>query len=296
MYKVKKKDQPTHCVHASQYTLWNQTGLRCRKLINWLPVVVIVAPIFRIESLRNNFKNRKMEVIDEIYPFEISPNQEFYPCFICDKQKFAQYDLEVHFAISHGNSLEEANVSDTNSVTNHSCSVCGLQFTSLESMNQHLNSAHQYDNYKCGQCAATYVSYDHLVFHFKESHNKEVEGLEAEVNGDKHICLVCGHQCSSSVILGWHVSKRHGNGNYDCFKCSGTYSTYEFLKRHFESKHLRQNVVTKAVSKNSGEKSQVKKTGKAKTFTTYTCKFCNKTFSHWAQRNNQSMIIGIKIY
>ena len=85
-----------------------------------------------------------MEVIDKIDALETPTIKEKYPCFICDKW-FAQYDLEVHFTISHGTYEEEANV--TNSVINHSCSVNGLQFTSLKSVNQHLNSAHQYDNY-----------------------------------------------------------------------------------------------------------------------------------------------------
>ena len=130
-----------------------------------------------------------MEVIDEMDPLEIATNHKQYPCFICDKW-FAQYDLEFHFAITHGTCLEEASV--TNSVTNHSCSVCGLQFTSLESMNQHLNSSHQNDNYKCGQCGATYVSYEHLLFHFKESHNKGNDGSGPEIEmGDKPTCLSC---------------------------------------------------------------------------------------------------------
>ena len=54
-----------------------------------------------------------MEVIDEIDPLEIPTNHKQYPCFTCDKW-FGQYDLEVHFAITHGTCLEEASVTNSN--------------------------------------------------------------------------------------------------------------------------------------------------------------------------------------
>ena len=301
-----------------------------------------------------------MKVIDEIDPLEIPTNQKQYPCFICDKW-FDQYDLEVHFAITHGTCLEEVSV--TNSNNNHSCSVCGLQFTSLELINQHLNSAHQFDTFKCGQCEATYVSYEHLLFHFKESHNKGNDTSGPEIGmGDKPTCLVCGEEFSSLVNLNLHVSTIHSKWKKkrklcgECLGCKiinncGNCSACQNDTSHHICKNRRCSklIATKSVNKlKTGEKSygnaknskwknrrkrcgecpgckivhncgncppcrndkshQIcknrrcskliatkavnklktgeKSNGKAKTFTTYNCKYCNKTFSHWSKRNN----------
>ena len=210
-----------------------------------------------------------MEVIEKIDALETPTIKGKYPCFICDKW-FAQYDLEVHFTISHGACEKETSV--TNSVTNHSRSVNGLQFTSLEWVNQHLNSAHQYDNYKNHirnqheKSSQNQNSVERVVVTKKNEASGTSNSSLQKIQDQGYVCQFCDKIFNHWFPRDKHIKYQHGTqvtSNFEHEKSSEVLNGVENVTENKE------NQASNTSNRNTGDdKDQF-----------YICRFCNHTFS-----------------
>ena len=111
------------------------------------------------------------------------------------------------------------------------CFLCTKSFPSKSQLVGHLKIHKGKKDVTCSLCSASFISQSYLNVHMK----KHKEG--------RYTCKICNHTCNSQQNLKTHL-KIHDEGKieFECFKCSRSFSDVKSLRRHTAKHHPRKSI------------------------------------------------------
>ena len=121
------------------------------------------------------------------------------------------------------------------------CDQCSFTAPFKHLLEQHIKIKHEQFTFNCHLCSTTFKSQVALSTHMKEEHGDfDIKlSLKVKVGSDEqHVCIKCPFKTPIASALTYHMSSKHGVGEFPCGKCSFVAASLWMLKSH-KAKHDR---------------------------------------------------------
>jgi len=188
-----------------------------------------------------------------------------YPCDQCDYQATTKIFLKQHVESKHQgvrfpcdqcgriytnsrNLLQHVQVKHEGKV--FMCDQCSFTASFKHLLDTHIKIKHEQVKFKCHLCEVTLKNKVRLRYHMKDEHGdfdidlssvnntNSTESTTTTAAVEQHHCEQCTYKTSLASALTYHMSARHGVGEYPCGKCDFMAATPAMLKSH-KAKHDR---------------------------------------------------------
>ena len=156
--------------------------------------------------------------------------EEKEKCFVCYKM-ICKSLLEDHIKSKHefytkydlGYGIVDHNLKNPEQ-KRYQCNQCDKSYTQRGTLNQHIETIHQFVKHQCAKCGMIFKKRQSLRNHLKFQHGEE-----------KNKCDVCGKMVFKSQLEN-HIKDKHEKV-YQCPTCAKILKTKERLKRHIKGVH-----------------------------------------------------------
>ncbi|XP_026464997.1 uncharacterized protein LOC113367622 [Ctenocephalides felis] len=226
------------------------------------------------ESFEENLESQNsMQEIESLYVYE--PENQSYPCELCNKTFQMQIYLERHRLVHMGitqpgfmcsicNKIFLTSVDMQKHKRKHNeeylqCNLCDRTFTTIGGLKYHLKTHTGTKNHKCPFCGKKFTANVNLNAHIKTVHS-EVKPHLCNICGKryttidhlrKHMvyhtgerkfqCNVCGKDFTQNSHLTQHSWIHSGIKPYACKYCDNKYTSSSALKKHLQTNHMQMN-------------------------------------------------------
>lgn len=173
------------------------------------------------------------------------------PCEYCDIKMFSEQDRAYHYRVCE-------KLRETKSVTEYTCSHCGVTILGASKLRQHVSSSHRLrtpnvvpfmcdicgkqlknkhcltvhmriqhinvQNFQCEFCNESYKSISGLKYHIAQYHSKSFEVFK---------CSLCDFETKQEFLLRRHIKRHNPDKTYICSECGRSFGSLDSLKSHF---------------------------------------------------------------
>ncbi|XP_015584869.1 zinc finger protein 267 isoform X2 [Cephus cinctus] len=212
---------------------------------------------------------------EETHTCCVPEDEDWFECEQCEKKFRRKSNLTMHIK-SH----------EKKETMMYKCVFCNKQFSRKGRLHTHLSIVHQdidaivrFKCYKCKKCNEAFSSSANADAHITEKHFSQLilsdvnyindQFTVEELNLTKlYICEYCERCFTIPISLHEHRQNEHSqNSDYHCNVCNNSYESHKQLLSH-KSLHSKSNEF-----EDLGIRQY------------YVCKYCNKTFLHYASLN-----------
>ena len=174
-------------------------------------------------------------------------------CATCGKNLKSQTALLVHMKTHLRKEHAKSQNIQNDDLYNY-CDKCDKKFVSLDSLNHHVQSAHENIEYKCSLCPMTFKTHCMSVKHKRIVHssdekyqckfcgkrfgNVDHRKLHERVHKEPEFqCRLCPKRLKSPLALKAHESQHTGERPFKCLICEAGFVSSASLRQHTRGTH-----------------------------------------------------------